>query len=83
VILTLATNDAGVNNAIENLKTKTNEEKEYGYEIKYSYNMDTRQYEYETIYKTSGDDFTVALNIGGFIQGGAHNHPKDGVAIPS
>lgn len=25
----------------------------------------------------------MALNIGGTIQGGAHNHPKDGIAIPS
>ncbi|WP_225037263.1 hypothetical protein [Winogradskyella sp. SM1960] len=82
-ILSQATNDTGINNAINNLKTKVNEKKEYGYKITYSYNMDAQEYQYDPVYTTSGDNLTVSFPTGGYIQGFTHNHPKNGIAIPS
>ncbi|WAC02866.1 hypothetical protein N7U66_04325 [Lacinutrix neustonica] len=76
-------NDTKVINAINNLKAKTQGIREYGYEIEYKYDSNAEAYAYDPILKTSGNELSVSLAIGGYIQGHAHNHPKAALSLPS
>jgi hypothetical protein len=81
--LTNAKNNNKVQTAIDDLKTKTTGKKEFAYEIERR-NTDYTEsgVKYGTKLKT-GDNFGVSVDIGYPIQGQAHNHPINGVAIPS
>jgi hypothetical protein len=81
--LTKAKNDSKVQTAIDDLKTKTTDEKEFAYEIERRRSLLTDSgYEYNTKFKT-GTNFGVIVTTGNYVQGQAHNHPINGVAIPS
>ncbi|GEN75623.1 hypothetical protein [Chryseobacterium hagamense] len=80
--LTKAKQNPKVNNALEDLKPKTLLEKEFTYEIERKYNNATQDYDYDTNLK-EGVGFSVVVSYGGFIKGNAHNHPSNGVRIPS
>jgi hypothetical protein len=81
--LTEAKNDSKVQTAINDLKTKTTGKKEFAYEIERKRSLLTDSgYEYNTVLK-SGNNFNTIVNTGSFVQGQAHNHPINGVAIPS
>ena len=82
-VLTGVTDDLGLQNDLAYLKTKTDSIQEYAYEIEYKYNSDDQEYQYSTNLRTSSSNFNVRVATGGFIQGQAHNHPRNGLAIPS
>jgi hypothetical protein len=83
VTLTKAKNEPKVQTAIDFLKTKTTGEQEFAYEIErkradYTPTGST----YNTIFH-SGGNFGLSVPYGIPVQGQAHNHPINGVAIPS
>ncbi|WP_345205528.1 hypothetical protein [Chryseobacterium ginsengisoli] len=72
-----------VKNAIDVLKPKTLlDKKEFTQEIERKYNDITQNYDYTTNLR-EGDSFSSVAATGEFIKGNAHNHPKDGIRIPS
>ncbi len=75
--------DQTVKNAIDELKPKTLlEKKEFAQEISREFNGATSTYTFSTNLR-EGTDYGTNVSTGGFIKGNAHNHPKDGVRIPS
>ena len=81
--LSEAKNNNKVQTAIDDLKTKTTGEQEFAYEIErkrtdYTPTGST----YNTILH-SGGNFGIIVPYGIPVQGQAHNHPINGVAIPS
>ena len=80
--LTQATNQQDVKNAINNLKSKTTGKKEFAYEIERKFNNITLAHDFTLNYK-EGESLTATVQVGGHIKGQAHNHPADGMSIPS
>ncbi len=81
--LTKAIQNDTVKNAINVLKPKTLlEGKEFTQEIERKYNNTTQNYDYTTNLR-EGDEYNAVAATGGYIKGNAHNHPKDGIRIPS
>lgn len=75
--------DQTVKNAIDALKPKTLlDKKEFAQEISRQFNGATSTYTFSTNLR-EGTDYGTNVSTGGFIKGNAHNHPKDGVRIPS
>ena len=82
-VLTNAKNDTKVQTAIDFLKTKTTGKQEFAYEIeRKSSSISLTGSTYNTILH-SGGNFGVIVPYGIPVQGQAHNHPMNGVAIPS
>jgi hypothetical protein len=72
-----------VKNAMDVLKPKTLlKGKEFTQEIERKYNNATQNYDYTTNLR-QGDEYNAVAATGGYIKGNAHNHPKEGVRIPS
>lgn len=81
--LTNAKNEAQVATAINFLKVKTQTKQEFAYEIerqRADYALSGASY--NTI-AHAGSNYGVVIPTGGYIQGQAHNHPINGIAIPS
>ena len=81
--LTQSKSDSKVQTSINFLKTKTTGKQEFAYEIErkktdYTETGST----YNTILKT-GNNFGVIVGYGVYVQGQAHNHPINGLHIPS
>jgi hypothetical protein len=77
-----AKENAKVDNAINNLKTKTTGHKEYAYSISRQYNNSTHEFDFDTEYMEGGE-YEVSVRVGDHWKGNVHNHPKDGQSIPS
>lgn len=78
ITLKEAKNNTNVQTAIDFLKTKTTGKQEFAYEIERRRAGST----YSTILHTGGN-FGLSVPYGIPVQGQAHNHPINGVAIPS
>lgn len=81
-----AKSDTKVQTAIDFLKTKTSEKQEFAYQINRAKTLfdDTEGFvnEYSTTFH-AGSNYTINVQVGGPTQGQAHNHPINGLAIPS
>ena len=81
-----AKSDTKVQTAIDFLKTKTSEKQEFAYGIDRAKTLfdDTEGFvnEYSTTFY-AGSNYTINVKTGGPTQGQAHNHPVDGLSIPS
>lgn len=80
--LTQVTNLQDVKNAINNLKSKTTGKYEFAYEIERKFNNATLAHDFTLNYK-EGEALTATVQVGGHIKGQAHNHPSNGMSIPS
>ena len=75
-----SSDDSKVKTAIENLKSKTKGLQEFAYEIERK--NSSLGFTYSTKLKI-GTNFNTTVDVGGYINSQAHNHPKNGVSIPS
>lgn len=82
IYLKNATDNQNIQTAINNVKPQTQTKIEFSYEIEKQYNYDTESYDYTATLK-AGSNFNTPVQVGGHIQGQVHNHPKNGIAIPS
>lgn len=80
IVLTQAKENETVQNNIDFLKTKTTGKLEFAYEIERQNNAGTPSY--SSIYR-AGTNYGVNVQVGGHTQGQAHNHPINGLSIPS
>lgn len=72
-----------VQQAIDDLKTKTTGKQEFAYEIERRRSLMTDSgFSYKTVLKT-GINHSVIVQTADYVQGQAHNHPVNGLAIPS
>lgn len=82
IYLKNATDNQNIQTAINNVKPQTQSKIEFAYEIERQYNYDTESYDYTATLK-AGSNFNTPVQVGGHIQGQVHNHPKNGIAIPT